>query len=90
MKEDIYAAIRGDLGERILPKVGVGVDDIYTVISCPICGHKTLDNYDICRHCGWEYDGALGDRYSTANKATPNEYKMEYMRILRLVNYEKE
>ena len=56
MKESIYAALRGEYGKRILPPVGNAYADDHTVIVCPICNHKTLDNYDICCHCGWEYD----------------------------------
>ena len=52
MKESIYAAIRGEYGKRVLPPVGTAYDEDHSVIICPVCKHKTLDNYDICRHCG--------------------------------------
>ena len=50
MKESIYAALRGEYGKRVLPPVGTAYDEDHTVIVCPICNHKTLDNYDICCH----------------------------------------
>ena len=82
MIESIYAAIRGELGERELPEVGETYDDFYTVILCPVCGHKTLDNYDICRHCGWEHDGFPDNHYSSANGATLKEYREQYQKAL--------
>ena len=88
MIENILAAIRGEYGSRSLPPVGTIVDDIYTVIVCPICGHKTLDNYDICCHCGWEYDGLPEDQYSAANGATLEEYREEYKKIIEETNNE--
>ena len=27
----------------------------YKVVTCPVCGNETLDNYYICPHCGNEY-----------------------------------
>lgn len=82
MRETILAAIRGEFGERILPPLGATYDD-YTVIICPVCKHKTLDNYDICRHCGWEYDGFSEYHYSSANGATLAEYRAEYRKLIR-------
>ena len=52
MKESIYAALRGEYGKRALPPVGTAYDEDHTVIICPVCKRKTLDNHDICRHCG--------------------------------------
>ncbi len=83
MKENIYAAIRGEFVGCELPELGTVVDDIYTVILCPVCGQKTLDNYYICGHCGWEYDGFPEDHYSAANGATLREYRDEYNRIMK-------
>ena len=83
MKESIYAALRGEYGERVLPSVGTAYDEDHTVIVCPICNHKTLDNYDICRHCGWEYDGFPEDHYSAANGATLVEYREQYKQALK-------
>lgn len=83
MKESIMAAIRGELGKRILPSIGTVYDEDHTVIVCPVCKHKTLDNYDICHHCGWEYDGFLKDHYSAANGATLIEYREEYRKAMK-------
>ena len=83
MKESIYAAVRGEYGKRILPPVGTIYDDDHTVISCPVCKCRTLDNYDICHSCGWEYDGFSDDHYSAANGATLAEYREEYRRALK-------
>lgn len=48
----------------------------YNIVRCPICGHQTLDNYWICEHCGWEYDGnILDEQYSSVNKSTVKEYR---------------
>ena len=51
------------------------IDGIYTEIICPVCGCKTLDNYYICKSCGWEYDGFPKDHYSAANGATLENYR---------------
>ncbi|MBO5714902.1 MAG: hypothetical protein J6S23_00725 [Clostridia bacterium] len=83
MKESINAAIGAEFIKRKLPEIGTTVDDIYTVILCPVCNHKTLDNHDICRHCGWEYDGFDEDHYSAANRATLREYREKYKKALK-------
>ena len=83
MKESIYAALRGEYGKRVLPHVGTTYDEDHTVIVCPICNHKTLDNYDICCHCGWEYDGFPEDHYSAANGATLTDYREQYKQALK-------
>jgi ribosomal protein L37AE/L43A len=82
MKESIYAAIRGEYGKRVLPPVGTAYDEEHTVIVCSVCKHRTLDNYDICRHCGWEYDGFPEDHYSAANSATLAEYREYYKKAV--------
>ena len=64
--------------------VGVQVDEIFTVVSCPVCGAKTLDNHYICVRCLWEYDGSLETEYSSANKMTLEKYKLKYYRGERL------
>lgn len=73
-----YAALRGAFGSRSLPEVGTVVDEIYTVILCPVCRWKTLDQHDICRHCGWEYDGFDEDHVSAANGASLRAYREAY------------
>ncbi|MBQ8742946.1 MAG: hypothetical protein IJZ03_06220 [Clostridia bacterium] len=83
MKESIYAALRGEFVRPELPDIGTIVDNIYTVILCPVCGQKTLDNYYICGHCGWEYDNFPEDHHSAANGATLQEYRDEYNRIIK-------
>ena len=83
MKESIYAALRGEYGKRDLPSVGTAYDKDHTVIVCPVCNHKTLDNYDICCHCGWEYDGFAEDHYSAANGGTLIEYRKEYYKAIK-------
>ena len=81
VRNTILAALRGDFGKEALPPLGTVVDDIYTVILCPVCSRKTLDNYSICRHCGWEYDGFGAEHFSAANGATLEEYRRAYIRI---------
>ena len=83
MEEMIRSALRGELGARVLGGLGDVVDEIYTVILCPVCGEKTLDNHSICHRCGWEYDGFSEDRYSAANGATLAEYRKAYEKIIQ-------
>ena len=59
--------------------VGNTYDTDFTVIPCPVCGNKTLDNHWICLHCYWEYDGFPEDHYSSANGATLAEYRRRYL-----------
>jgi rubredoxin len=70
-----------DQDGKILDRLALGdtVDGIYTVILCPVCGHKTLDNYYICKKCGWEYDSLPPWHYSAANGATLEEYRLRYV-----------
>ena len=79
----ISAAIRGEFGNSELPEVGARVDDIYTVILCPVCNKKALDNHSICCHCGWEYDGIPNNYYSTANGATIDVYREKYRKVMQ-------
>jgi hypothetical protein len=79
----ISAAIRGEFGNSELPAVGARVDDIYTVILCPVCNHKTLDSHSICCHCGWEYDGIPDNYYSTANGANIDVYREKYREVMQ-------
>ena len=83
MKQSIRAAMRGDYGTRALPPVGTAYDDEHTVIICPVCRQRMLDHYDICCHCGWEYDGFGEDHYSAANGATLAEYREQYQCALK-------
>lgn len=86
INRSILAAIRGENKERQLPDVGTHYDEWYTVILCPVCGHKTLDNYDICTHCGWEYDDLPEDHYSTCNRATLRDYRAQYQKALTMLD----
>ena len=83
MKESIYAALRGEYGKRVLPPVGTAYDEDHIVIVCPVCKRKTLDNYDICHHCGWEYDGFPEDHYSAANGATLSKYREDFQKVIK-------
>ena len=48
----------------------------FKIVTCPVCGKETLDNYFICPTCGWEYDGTTEeDVYSSSNQATVAEYR---------------
>lgn len=81
VKDIITNAINGVFGKLNLPDLGTIVDDIYTVVLCPVCNHKTLDNYSICCNCGWEYDGSSENCFSAANGATLNAYREEYRKV---------
>ena len=83
IKDVISAAVRGEFGSSELPEVGRSIDDIYAVILCPVCNHKTLDNHSICCHCGWEYDSVPDNYYSVANGATIDAYREEYRKIIQ-------
>lgn len=51
----------------------------FSIVSCPVCGGETLDNYYICPHCMWEYDGITNDyEYSSANHSTIEEYRARF------------
>ena len=89
IKETITAALRGEFGRRELPALGTVVDEIYTVILCPVCERKTLDCHDVCRHCGWEYDGFGEDHASAANGATLREYRAAYHNVLKELGYDE-
>ena len=82
MTDCILAAISGKFPERELPSVGSTVDGIFTVILCPVCGEKTLDNHTVCPACGWEYDGFPEYHYSAANGATLENYRRMYFQEL--------
>lgn len=84
IKDVILAAIHGKFGRLELPEVGTSIDDIYTVILCPVCNRKTLDSHSICCHCGWEYDSIPDNYYSAANGATIDVYREEYRKIMQM------
>lgn len=47
----------------------------HNLITCPCCNNETFDDYFICPHCGWEYDGTVEvDVYSSTNKSTIKSY----------------
>lgn len=86
MKERIFPSCAVRTAHRVLPPVGTAYDEDHTVIVCPVCECKTLDNHDICRVCGWEYDGFPEDHYSAANGATLADYREQYKRITGMYN----
>ena len=86
IKDCISSAIRGERGRYELPDVGEIYDGCHTVILCPVCGNKALDNHGICMHCGWEHDGFGEDHYSAANGATLREYRRQYQKALQGTN----
>ena len=54
---------------------------MFRIVTCPVCGHPTLDMYWICEHCGWEYDNTRSeDEYSAANSNTIKEYREKYLK----------
>ncbi len=87
IKNKILSSLRGEYDTRDLPEVGSMYNDIYKVILCPVCGNKMLDNYDICTHCGWEYDESPEDHYSAVNGATLHEYCRAYETIQKGEKY---
>ena len=53
----------------------------YKIIKCPVCDNETFDDYFICPHCDWEYDGIVeSDVYSSTNKSTINLYKTKILK----------
>ena len=50
----------------------------YKLISCPVCKNETFDDYFICPHCGWEYDGIedLNIPSSVNRCETINQYRI--------------
>lgn len=53
---------------------------MFRIVSCPVCGHPTLDMYWICAHCGWEYDNELQteDEESPGNGMSLRAYRELY------------
>lgn len=65
-------------------------DDVYAVIDCPVCGHKTLNCYWICDWCGWEAQPNLlsEDEQSDANgDLSINEYRRRWEAGGRQISY---
>lgn len=83
IEDNIRSALRGEYGTCELLDVGTAVDDIYTVIRCPVCYNKTLNNSYICCHCGWEHDDLSEGHYSYANGSTLEEYREAYNKIAK-------
>ena len=51
----------------------------FHIVTCPVCRNETLDNYWICAHCGWEYDGTHDeDARSAANGMSIRQYRAIY------------
>lgn len=52
---------------------------LFDVVICPVCNNETLNNYYICPHCKWEYDGTVNDDdYSSANGSTVGKYREKF------------
>lgn len=53
---------------------------MFRIVTCPVCGHPTLDMYWICEHCGWEYDIELQaeDEESPCNGMSLRAYRELY------------
>lgn len=52
----------------------------YQIVTCPVCGHVTLDNYYVCPYCCWEYDGTVDENIKSLNngRLTIREYRETY------------
>lgn len=50
----------------------------YQIVTCPVCGNETFDNWAICPHCWWEYDELIYKGYSCANRSYLWWYKFKY------------
>ena len=63
--------------------------ECYHVQRCPVCGHRTLDNYWICPCCGWEAEENLAaDEPSDANgDMTVAEYRRAWDKAGRPLEY---
>lgn len=58
----------------------------YKIVTCPVCGSKTLDSYWICDKCGWEYDGTLNKKeYSDCNHDTIEHYQETFQKGIEYV-----
>ncbi len=55
----------------------------FKIVTCPIRQNETLDDFFICPHCSWEYDGTTkNEDYSSANKSTVSEYRTGYKKFI--------
>lgn len=60
----------------------------FQIVPCPVCGHEMLDNYHICRHCHWEYDGVTDeDEFSDVNDGTVRQYRQMVSDWVRTVAF---
>lgn len=66
--------------ERYLKNTPEYRSGMFHIVTCPVCGHPTLDMYWICEHCGWEYDGELQteDEESPCNGMSLRAYRELY------------
>lgn len=74
MAQNNKTAADKNSGDNDLRKTAEYTECGFQIVKCPVCGSDTLDNFYICPHCGWEYDGTRGGEYSSANKCTADEY----------------
>ena len=56
----------------------------YQIVTCPVCGHETLDSYYICPYCCWEYDGIIDEHTRSLTNGRLNivEYREKYAVML--------
>ena len=66
--------------ERYLKNTPEYRSGMFHIVTCPVCGHPTLDMYWICEHCGWEYDIELQteDEESPCNGMSLRAYRELY------------
>ena len=84
VRGSILAAMGGEYGYAPTAELGKVLSDGFTVVLCPICHCKTLDGYNICSCCGWEYDGLPETHASSVNGGvTQSEYRAEYQKIIK-------
>ena len=85
----ILQALRGEFGDDKVEAL-MNSEEYqkygFSIVDCPICGRKTLDNFWICCGCGWEYDIFINydkDEESLCNGTTPKEYRKQYLKALK-------
>lgn len=78
------------VGEKI--KYEVFGDEINSKLKCPCCDFYSLYNwseYEVCPICYWEDDGSKDNNYSSANKSTLKEYRVNFFEKNNFEDLEK-